>query len=771
MAKRKRAHNNGNSQPNVTNSIEQADRIKDDPDLPEQVTAAAPSSEELNAMPEDFKRDFAKRLTGLDDALTNLKSQREELQHRLSEVKDTQTSLAAIREDNEKAQTKLADWERILINREKDIELRELNARNEFIKQQREALDLLRDKLHELEAERDQVIARTEEEEREARQRISTMRKDFRDAQQADREALDQERKELDEQRQQIALQQQKLEQAKRNHDSIEQQIRQAVVDEHRREIAELNRCLDQARKNSGRDAALIQQQRKELEGVAALTRLMEHHGFADTDAFVEKYELLRSENRRLHEEQRHRSDDDLEAENDSLRERCDDYEQRLEDQVSEINRLKNELATRRVGVLEKQLLEQEKRTLEQHKRALDSAVDDLEQRLDDLTTRQQGRSAFEALVQMDQELVGAVPVEEVPALDVFAQQLRHRIASALDAPLYYPEQVIRLFLGGLAMSQLHILQGISGTGKTSLALAFTKAVGGHCTRVPVQAGWRDRDDLLGHFNAFERRFYERECLQAIYRAGTDHFKDRVNVVLLDEMNLSHPEQYFAEFLSELEVPASQRKIVLTETALSDPPRLMRQDGCEGRKLSLPDNLWFVGTANEDETTKGFADKTFDRAHVMELREKDKPFSADKMEGTLPFSFESLQRQFRKAQKQHQKIVGESLTLLKKSPFTRMLENEFDLGWGNRIERQALRFVPVVMAAGGSLGEGFDHLLATRLFRAGKVTERFDVNVDTLHELEQALEEVWKQVDSSNDVPVACFERLLRDIKRKEQQV
>ena len=63
-------------------------------------------------------------------------------------------------------------------------------------------------------------------------------------------------------------------------------------------------------------------------------------------------------------------------------------------------------------------------------------------------------------------------------------------------------------------MSQLHVFQGISGTGKTSLAKAFAKAMGvlhGHLR----PAGWRDRDDLLGHYNAFERRFYEKDCLQA----------------------------------------------------------------------------------------------------------------------------------------------------------------------------------------------------------------------------------------------------------------
>ncbi|MEH9035961.1 hypothetical protein RAF97_26045, partial [Klebsiella quasipneumoniae subsp. similipneumoniae] len=90
------------------------------------------------------------------------------------------------------------------------------------------------------------------------------------------------------------------------------------------------------------------------------------------------------------------------------------------------------------------------------------------------------------------------------------------------------------------------------------------KAMGGFCTDISVQAGWRDRDDLLGHYNAFERRYYEKDCLQALYRAQTPYWQDTCNVILLDEMNLSRPEQYFAEFLSALEKNShADRKIAL----------------------------------------------------------------------------------------------------------------------------------------------------------------------------------------------------------------
>ena len=85
----------------------------------------------------------------------------------------------------------------------------------------------------------------------------------------------------------------------------------------------------------------------------------------------------------------------------------------------------------------------------------------------------------------------------------------------------YYSESDVRLFLAGLASSRLHLLQGISGTGKTSLPREFFKALGGDGAAqiIEVQAGWRDKDDLFGYYNAFEKRFAESEFTKALYRA------------------------------------------------------------------------------------------------------------------------------------------------------------------------------------------------------------------------------------------------------------
>ena len=204
-------------------------------------------------------------------------------------------------------------------------------------------------------------------------------------------------------------------------------------------------------------------------------------------------------------------------------------------------------------------------------------------------------------------------------------------------------------------MSKLHLLQGISGTGKTSLPLAFARATGAGHTIVEVQAGWRDKTDLLGHFNSFEHRFQEMNFLQGLYQAQCPAYRDRLYLIVLDEMNLSRPEQYFAEFLSALELDEKKQFITLLPTAAPAAPLGFH----DGRQLRIPPNVWFIGTANHDETTVEFADKTYDRAHVMELPHEYKPFPLNKkLRARHPLAVAALTDAFTHARKTHADEAG-----------------------------------------------------------------------------------------------------------------
>ena len=459
-----------------------------------------------------------------------------------------------------------------------------------------------------------------------------------------------------------------------------------------------------------------------------------------------------------------------VEETSDERRERFerDALRKRVQGLESDTVQALTELHTSRVNILDKERLESEKRALLQHKQLLMGHLNELESRVGALTKAQLSSRVFPQLTKLDENQMhqSKADTKPVPKLNEFVSELRMRIAGAYESvPLFYELDDLRIFMGGLAMSQLHILQGMSGTGKTSIVKAFAKVVGGNCTDIAVQAGWRDKFDLIGHYNSFEKKYYEKECLQAIYQAQVPNYEDRINIVLLDEMNLSRPEQYFAEFLSALEKnDLNERLIELREEELSDAPSRL----VEGRKIRVPKNVWFMGTANNDETTNKFADKTQDRSHVMELRKVDKKFEITRHDQDIIYSYKSLVKRFNEAIAGHREEVEVFLSQLQspKCELTKILEKGFDVAWGNRFAGHARKFVPCVIAAGGSLELAVDHLLAARVFRQGKVTGRYDISNNDLAEVERAL---IGFCTGRKITPVKCLDLLERDRKRKER--
>jgi len=180
-------------------------------------------------------------------------------------------------------------------------------------------------------------------------------------------------------------------------------------------------------------------------------------------------------------------------------------------------------------------------------------------------------------------------------------------------AKLVFNEPMLIRYISSLLTKPFIILTGLSGSGKTKLAQAFAKWIceseDQYCL-VPVGADWTNREPLLGFPNALEKGKYvkpDNRVLDLIIRAGED--TDKPYFLILDEMNLSHVERYFADFLSTME---SKGKIFLHEgdgNWEGVPPSIM-----------LPKNLFIVGTVNIDETTYMFSPKVLDRANTIEFR-------------------------------------------------------------------------------------------------------------------------------------------------------
>jgi len=436
-----------------------------------------------------------------------------------------------------------------------------------------------------------------------------------------------------------------------------------------------------------------------------------------------------------------------------------------------DLARAQGEVATRRLSAIELEALKKQKEALEVHKQLLDGAVDELRTRVAELTRQEDHRNPMTALTSLDEkeelqaEARTTTPFgRATPTLKDFAIDLRHRIANGVEGrTLYYAERDVRAFLGGLAMTRLMLLQGISGTGKTSLPLAFRSAVGGDIEVVEVQAGWRDRQDLVGYYNAFHRHYYATNFLQALYRAGTPACRDRLFLMVLDEINLSRPEQFFADFLSALEQPMDKRRLTLVNDPVTNAPKLM----VDGRHLPIPPNVWFIGTANHDESTAEFADKTYDRAHVMEMPRKTEAahFEVEPKGERNPISYNGLEEAFKAAAMNKEADIQKATTWLRTAAFADDLQQRFRVGWGNRLEQQLARYLPVVVEAGGSIGEAMDHLLVTKVLR--KLKDRHDVRATALEELRDKLTKAWVTLDGASG-PERCVALIDGEITAKK---
>jgi len=181
---------------------------------------------------------------------------------------------------------------------------------------------------------------------------------------------------------------------------------------------------------------------------------------------------------------------------------------------------------------------------------------------------------------------------------------------------LRFSEILVKRFFSSLCTKPFVILTGLSGSGKTKLAQIFVKWIckekDQYCI-VPVGADWTNREPLLGYPNALEPGKYvmpDNEVLKLIIKAAKEENQNKPYFLILDEMNLSHVERYFADFLSAME-------------SGEDIPLHAELDNWEDDvppKIKLHPNLFIIGTVNIDETTYMFSPKVLDRANVIEFR-------------------------------------------------------------------------------------------------------------------------------------------------------
>ena len=316
------------------------------------------------------------------------------------------------------------------------------------------------------------------------------------------------------------------------------------------------------------------------------------------------------------------------------------------------------------------------------------------------------GNVRFPKLVRIDQEYENykIKNYNNNFTLEELVDNLRCFAASQLH--LYYEAHLLRAFIGGLACGKLIILQGISGTGKTSLAYAWGKFVKNDSCIASVQPSWRDKTELLGYFNEFTKKFNESNVLEELYLAGYD---DNVHTIILDEMNIARVEYYFAEMLSILEIPQrSEWEIELVTTIWPDDPKRLDKG-----KLHLPGNLWYIGTINNDDSTFMVTDKVYDRAMPIDINKKIEPFECREQEA-VAINSSYLEGLFKQAFEEH-KLSQKSIKMVEE--IDDYVIAHFRVAFGNRIMKQLRDFTAVYVACGGGEIEAIDYFLAQKVLR------------------------------------------------------
>jgi hypothetical protein len=227
-------------------------------------------------------------------------------------------------------------------------------------------------------------------------------------------------------------------------------------------------------------------------------------------------------------------------------------------------------------------------------------------------------------------------------------QDALERVGQHLKAlKLHFPERTLYAFHAALKIapiSPLTVLAGISGTGKSQLPRRYAEAMGIHFLKIPIQPGWNSPQDMLGFYNYLEKRYKATELARAMvhfdphnWRAQAEKFKDRLLLVLLDEMNLARVEYYFSEFLSQLEgrpTPAPQPDM----DGIRKSEIILDIGGASGasRRIYPGHNMLFVGTMNEDESTQTLSDKVLDRANLLRFPRPNQLVPEASMDAGMP---------------------------------------------------------------------------------------------------------------------------------------
>jgi len=664
-----------------------------------------------------------------------------------------------------------------------DIEQKVIDANNglkpldDEIASKQKQLDEIKTKIEEMEekantlitdaeAERLKILAEAEEKAENANREYNRSLIEKRDKLNAQEKELDEKSIQLLKEKKDLDYEKEELEEYKSYNEKLRARYEKAspdIVDglsitlsDEKKKYDELRRIYDE-------------QTEKYNKAQITLENIETDSGISIKNLLLE-YENVKKRNKELEDIHKKYPDEERIKELENAKEDCEKLEKKNEELGKERNRYREEVVAmqtaqkelenyKRIVDATKTLNEHLLKELESHKTALESRTGD----------------TCPALTKVDAE------VDETGFKESLrAQAGRDRLLNLKEIVnhvknyagtkdrLYYRDDDIRAFLAGMAVSRLLILQGMSGTGKSSLPRVFSEAISGFNRLIPVESSWRDRNELLGYYNDFNKKFNARTFTIELYRSGKERCRDIPTFIILDEMNLSRIEYYFSDFLAVLEKKPEDWMIELVSNDMRTLPMEISQDEKEimirnnhtvydiwerieksrqgelkaattdeektkladyfrsrnlltgakdlidGRKVRVYENVWFVGTANRDESTFEITDKVYDRAQVISLDKKGESEGKYAETGQKMINANALLDLFNNAVNSFKE---RDLVVNRLEELDGFLINNFSTSFGNRIVQQTVKFAAVFTAAGGKPEDALDYQISTKILR------------------------------------------------------
>ena len=397
------------------------------------------------------------------------------------------------------------------------------------------------------------------------------------------------------------------------------QRRNEQLQEEVEEQIRERRKSLEATEANFKEENARLREALNIQTGlVNAFEQLKQQLGGKDPAEILHALNSQTDELKRLREELATRPTEEMRERYQALE--LDARNQRARADELERQIISNEAAVAEIGDLRRQnsVLNAEIKSVAQRASIFEGAANEAQAELNRL------RAAYERPAEVEARYKEI----EMPhiSVDKAKQPVQHEIdertwltgiGNACDTyGLHFNPRILKAFHTALKTAEwspLTVLAGVSGTGKSELPRLYSHFGGIYFEPLSVQPNWDSQESMLGFFNSIDNKFDAQPVLRLLAQSqkpwSNDYpgLQDAVCLVLLDEMNLAHPELYFAEFLSKLELRRGRKG--------SDVPFIPVKIGAGMKpyELSLGRNVLWTGTMNQDETTKSLSDKVLDR--------------------------------------------------------------------------------------------------------------------------------------------------------------